>query len=123
GLAPRTARLRALPAAAEGDQAEQAARRQVLGVGQHSPGQVLEPLGIQSMRLAPQRQLDLCLWVLPRLELQRLVRLQVVRPGGSIADLGDQETCENPGDMDHGSDPSSAVKNGNAFARSYAFAG
>ncbi len=50
--------FRPLPAAAEGDQAQQAACRRMFGVLEHRDGQMLEPLGFQTLSLTPKRELD-----------------------------------------------------------------
>ena len=79
--------FRPLPFSAVEDQAQQAPGRDVGGVDERGERQVLEPLGVESMGLAPEGELHLGVGIAPGLGPGRLVGGEVgLRDGLGRAD-------------------------------------
>ncbi len=85
GLDPREYGLRPLPRTAIRRQTHQSPRRWVGRVEQHRDRQMLPLFGPQSMRLAPERQPDVCRRIAADILAGRLISLQVGRRGRPAA--------------------------------------
>lgn len=97
------------PLAGVGDQAEQTPRRGVRGVGQDGEREVLDPLGVQPVRFAPERQLHLGLSIAAGFGPLLPIRGQVPRRGfASVGLQADQQDQGGKGGGEHGESPRQA---------------